>query len=232
MSSGFCQRKLLTARAAAAALGVLFLASCSLEGDTDYGFIGQHIPRLATYVIEINGSAEIDDEPTGVTWTVPASISVQPTFGVGSVTNNGLNSVEVGLFTHTSPLKDPVGPGYVYLATHTAMRTLGADVIPEGPTYDVVFMNIDGGAGTVQTAFDSGILGLTGLSERTINRFFIGTGDTAQRLVLHSGTFNLTFSNGGANLQGTLHLVGAIENDYPLNTRYTYEGTFTGTRTY
>jgi CARDB/Secretion system C-terminal sorting domain len=169
----------------------------------------QCIPNTrATYDISLSGSTS-----NGGNFSRTGRMIVDPriTAAGGVNLNNGPNDREVGIVSGF-PAGTPE-PGAIWFFTNTAMcRPLGTgcNSTPVNAALDVVFTSISANKLTIR--LDGTVYGNAGagnvLTANLLNNFSARGGITASLYQIISGTIELTFSNNGRTVSGTIDITG------------------------
>jgi hypothetical protein len=180
------------------------------------------IPVNSQYQINIVGTTA----PGGAVATV-ADLVVMPTVAQGAAAStNGANSVDVGIFTRSSPVDGNAGA--LWFGTNTSLASfkgsnLGAAAI------DVAFVDAKQNDGTVAITVDGNAFGLPNARIATLNVYDVASGSPVQRHDILTGTVNIRFLNGGQSVTGDITLAGFPGFNGPAIPS-NYQATFNGTR--
>jgi hypothetical protein len=177
------------------------------------------IPLSSQYEITIAGHTV----PGGAI-SVVADLVVLPTVATSATAaSNGVNPVEIGIFTRPSPIAGNAGA--LSFATNTALAShIGSNL--GASSVDVAFVDAKQNAGTVDITLDGKAFGLPDAQVSTLNIYKIASGASVQTNNILTGLVNLRFSNSGQDVSGDIILSGfggpAVASSY--------QATFTGTR--
>jgi hypothetical protein len=155
-----------------------------------------------------------------------ADIVIVPTIDPTDALNNGVNPIDIGIFTTTSPIIGNAGA--LYFGTNTSLSSLvgsnqGASAL------DITFVTVNNSVGQIGIQIDGNAFGLPSARLGTFNIFNLTDGVTAQIHNVLAGTVSLQLSNGGQSIQGTIQL-GGSSGFSGGNVTSLYSATFTGTR--
>jgi hypothetical protein len=176
------------------------------------------IPLNSQYEITIEGNTA----PGGAI-SVVADLVVLPTVATATAPANGVNPVEIGIFTRARPV--PGNVGALSFGTNTAVANhiagnLGASSV------DVAFVDAKQNEGTVDITVDGKAFSLPNARLSTLNIYNVASGSTALANNILSGVVNLRFLNGGQRVSGDITLSGFGGPGLASS----YQATFTGTR--
>jgi hypothetical protein len=181
------------------------------------------IPVNSEYEIKITGSTA----PGGAVSAI-ADLVVRPTVATSSTpSTNGVNPVEIGIFTKSSPVEGNAGA--LWLGTNTSLASFKGSNLGVA-NIDVAFVDAKQNEGTIAISVDGNALGMPNARFDTLNVYNVATGSPVQIHSILTGAVNIRFLNGGQNITGEITLAGFPGfngSAIPSN----YQATFTGTRT-
>lgn len=184
---------------------------------------------LGTYRIVISGQVTFSGLPASPPFNRSATLVVTPTIDPldpSLSTNNGVNPVDIGIFTDDSPI---IGfAGALYFGTNTSLSSLVGSSIGAS-AIDVAFVEVDQSAGRVIAAIDGDVFGLPNARLNTFNIFNARDSITTQIQSVLAGTVILEFSDNGNTIAGSITIGGSSGfGGVGITTEYT--ATFSGTR--
>jgi hypothetical protein len=183
---------------------------------------GGSIPLNSQYEIKIVGNTT----PGGAISTV-ADLVVRPTVAQGPTPSiNGVNPVDVGIFTRSSPVEGNAGA--LWFGTNTSLASFKGSNLGVA-NIDLAFVDVKQNDGTVAMTVDGNAFSLPGARIATLNIYNVTTGSPAQVHNILTGTVNIRFLNGGQNITGEITLAGTPGFSGPAVSS-NYQATFTGTR--
>lgn len=180
------------------------------------------VPRNALYNIVLSGQASFSGVP-GQSFQVPGVLVLRPTNSEPQL-DNGVNPVEVGIFTNASPIVGAAGA--LYFGTNTALsREVGFRQGEIG--IDIAFVEVRGQR--VRVTVDGNAFGLPAARLGTFNIYNLTSGVTAQIHNVLAGTIDVQFNDGAQTVNGTIQIGGSSGFGGPTVTSE-YTASFTGTR--
>jgi hypothetical protein len=185
---------------------------------------------LGSYQITITGEGSFSGTPSGYPFSINAVLVVTPTIDTSEVVNNGVNPVDVGIFTTVSPIVGQAGA--LWFGTNTSLCSL-VGCSNGGSGIDIAFVDgiADPNAGTaeVNITVDGNAFGLPNARLATFNIYNLTTDLTAQIHNVLAGTVLLQITDGGQSVSGTINLGGNSGFDGPGITSE-YLANFSGSR--
>ena len=199
-------------------LFIFFSLGCTEDEDVD---AVSAIPVNSEYNIIINGEGYVGGFVGS--FQIPARLVVVATIP-DNTQNNGVNPVDVGIFTNPGPIVGQAGA--LYFGTNTSLSsivgsTLGASAI------DVAIVGVNQASRTVSIEVDGNAFGLPTARLNTFNIYNLTTGITAQIHNVLAGRIEMSFN--GNEVQGTIQIGGSSGFTGPGITS-NYIAGFTGTR--
>ncbi len=194
-------------------LFILLITGCKKENESS-----SNIPVNSTYNIVVTGQGNF-----GPPFQQSASLFIVPTIADGTQ-QNGVNPVDVAIFTNQSPIVGAAGA--LYFATNTSLTSLigsnlGASAI------DVAFVQVNQANRSVSIQIDGNVFGIPAARLNTLNIYNLTTGLFAQIHNILAGTVN--FNLNGDQVQGTIELGGSSGFQGPSISSL-YVANFRGTR--
>ncbi len=163
------------------------------------------------YDVTINGSVTFSGTPAAPPFSHRTLMVVTGPITSSSQTTNGVNPLDLGLFTY-----DPANPflgvaGALYFATNTALSEAVIETAARGSAIDLAFVAWDPNTRTLSVALDE-INARLGV----LNIFNATTGVTAQVHNILAGTVELQFSDSFQSFSGAILLGAARALGAPL----------------
>lgn len=178
----------LESRDLAAGLAGLSPAVVKPAAQVQAATVTSQIPTSGVYSVTLSGI--VSNRP----FTRTAVLVVTPTMDYTNASGNGVNPLEIGIFSGNPSLSPSTGA--IQFATNTWM--LGS------PTkLDVSYVTVNSAAGTVDIQMDPR------LSRGSVYELFnASSGQTANVYAISAGNVHLSFQNGGNTISGTAYFQG------------------------
>lgn len=196
---------------------LLLLVSCNCDDDD----LLPTIPQNAEYQISIEGEGYVGGLVSR--FQIQAILVTTPTIEDGTQ-RNGINPIEIGIFTDPNPIVGHAGA--LYFGTNTSLSSLVGSRL-RASAMDVAFVSIDQRANSVHVRLDGDIFGLPTARLNTFNIYNLTTGLFAQIQNVLAGEINIIFN--GDDVNGDISLGGSSGFTGPSITSQ-YLATFAGRR--
>lgn len=191
------------------------------DGDQISGDVGSIV--TSTYRIVINGQGL----PSAVPFSLEADLIFTVTLDLTAATNNGINPVDVAIFTTASPIIGTAGA--LYFGTNTSLSALRGSNLGAS-NIDIAFVEVTPDNTGIVITVDGNVFGLPNARLNTFNIYNITTDIiTAQIHNILAGTIQIQLSPDGQSVGGTIALGGSSGFAGPGITSE-YQATFSGTR--
>lgn len=184
------------------------------------------ISTNTVYSINITGQGFYGSIPDQ-TFQVQGALVIVPTQDPGSeyTVQNGINIVDIGIFTNANPLLGVAGA--LYFGSNTALcQFLGCNT--SASAIDVSYVNFDSVNQKLEVVLDGNAFGLPASRFAVFNIYNLRTSLVTQIQHILAGAVTIDFKNEGKTVSGTIELGGSSGFGGPnITTQYLayFEGT-------
>jgi hypothetical protein len=185
----------------------------------------------AIYAIRITGEGASVDfagrlTPYGEPFVIDAALIVSGPLDTQALTRNGVNAVDIGIKTTTSPIVGRAGA--LWFGTNTSMSALIGTSPAIGPSnIDVAVVTYDSATRTVTAQLDGNVFGSPFARVNYLNIYNLRSSIVAQIHNAFAGGMTLTFAPDGRSVTGQINLGGSSGFGGP-NVSSAYVATFAG----